>query len=154
MRHLWRGRLPRPMIRGEFPDAGESSPETLRRAYERRLSTVVDATGVEAVAEETGIERERLAGLADGAAPEFTLEEAAAVLALEADAPPADAIAAEARDVLLMGMTTAVVDVEGLASELDAGLGPKEIQQKVEGRYPMTLAEYALIHHHLESGDR
>ncbi|MFB6077068.1 MAG: DUF5791 family protein, partial [Candidatus Nanohaloarchaea archaeon] len=60
-------------------------------------------------------------------------------------------IEAEARDILLMGMTAAVVDVDRLASAIDGEMEPKEIQQKVEGRQDMTVAEYARLHHELEA---
>jgi len=41
-----------------------------------------------------------------------------------------------------------------LASGIDAQLEPKEIQQKIEGRYPMTLSEYAVLHSYIESQKR
>jgi hypothetical protein len=46
-------------------------------------------------------------------------------------------------------MTTAVLDVDGLASAIDGAIEPKEIQQKVEGRQPISLREYALLHQEL-----
>lgn len=137
------------MLRGEFPGAGERTPEALRAEYESHLTAVVDDVGVEAVVSETDLDEEIVEALAAGEAPELTLQEAASVLAMAEDRPDVDAVAAEARDILLMGMTTAVLDVERLASEIDGAMEPKEIQQKVEGRRPMTLAEYATIHQHL-----
>ncbi|WP_225333600.1 DUF5791 family protein [Halomicrobium urmianum] len=138
------------MLRGEFPDAGERTPESLRKAYESELSSTVEAVGVDAVVAETDLDRETVEALAAGESPEVTLEEAAAVLALDEDRPPADAVAAEARDVLLMGMTTAVLDVETLGSAIDGEMNPKAIQQKIEGRHPITLAEYARLHQAIE----
>lgn len=138
------------MIRGEFADAGERTPEELRSAYESVLAETIDEVGVDAVVSDTELERETVEALASGESTEITVEEAAAVLALDEGRPPADAIAAEARDVLLLGMTTAVLDVETLASGIDGALEPKEIQQKVEGRFPMTLAEYAMLHQYIE----
>jgi hypothetical protein len=137
------------MLRGEFEDAGERSPGALQRAYETRLSETVESVGLDRVAAETDLDRETVAALVDGESPEIELTEAAAILALEDDRPSADAIAAEARDILLMGMTTAVLDVETLASGIDGQLEPKEIQQKIEGRFPMTVAEYALLHQYI-----
>jgi len=137
------------MLRGEFEDAGERSPESLQRAYETRLSETVESVGVDRVVAETDLDRETVAALVDGESPELELTEAAAILALAEDRPSADAIAAEARDILLMGMTTAVLDVETLASGIDGQLEPKEIQQKIEGRFPMTIAEYALLHQYI-----
>lgn len=142
------------MLRGEFTSAGEQSPETLRAAYDDHLTTVIDAVGVEPVAERTGLDPDILRAVAAGERPELTLAEAAAVLAADPDRPDADTIAAEARDILLMGMTTAVLDVEALASAVDDELEPKEIQQKVEGRFPVTLDEYALLHSTIEGRER
>jgi len=49
-----------------------------------------------------------------------------------------------------MGMSTAVLDVEALAAGIDDAMEPKEIQQKVEGRHPLTLGEYAVLHAFIE----
>ena len=80
----------------------------------------------------------------------MTLEEAATVLALETDTPDADTIATLARDELLMGMMTAVLDVEAVESGIDGELEAREIQSKVEGRYPMTLREFALLYQFID----
>jgi hypothetical protein len=122
------------------------SPEELRDAYERELRAVVDARGVETVAAEAGVEAETIAALLDGGSPTLTLSEAAAILAADEDAPDADAIVQEIRDRLLMGMTTGVVDVDTIASNVDLDLSGQEVQQAIEGRIPMTLAELAAIH--------
>jgi len=142
------------MLRGEFPSAGEQSPEILRAAYDDRLATVVDTAGLETVAERTGLDAGVLRAVVAGEQPELTLSEAAAVLAADPDRPDAEVIAAEARDILLMGMTTAVLDVEALASAVDDELDPKEIQQKVEGRFLVTLDEYATLHSTIEGRKR
>jgi len=139
------------MIRREFPEAGEQSPASLQSAYEAALAEAVRSVGIETAAAETELDREALAALVDGDAPELTLAEAAAILALDDGRPPADAVEAEARDILLMGMSTAVLDVEALAAGIDDAMDPKEIQQKVEGRYPLTLGEYAILHAFIES---
>ncbi len=139
------------MIRGEFENAGEQSPSSLGSAYAAVLAETVESVGVGTAAEETGLDREALASLVDGDLPELTLEEAAAILALDDERPPADAVEAEARDILLMGMSTAVLDVEVLAARIDGAMDPKEIQQKIEGRHPLTLGEYALFHAFIES---
>jgi hypothetical protein len=138
------------MIRGEFEDAGERTSEELLDEYESVLAETVDQVGVETVVSETGLDRETVEAVASGSSPEVTLEEAASVLALDDERPPAESVAAEARDILLMGMTTAVLDVETLAAGVDGALEPKEIQQKVEGRFPMTIEEYATLHQYIE----
>lgn len=142
------------MFAGETEPADAGSPEELRGAYEKILARTIEEVGLDAVADRSGVATAMLEALADGRSPELTLAEAAAVLAADPARPTADAIAAEARDVLLMGMTTAVLDVESLASELDGDLGPTELQQKIEGRQPMTLAEFAAVRFLLASRSR
>lgn len=137
------------MLRGEI-DAGEAAtPAELLARYEAALATTIEAVGVDSVAEQSGVATETVEAVLAGKSPDLTLEEAAAILATEAGRPDPDTIAADARDILLLGMTTAVLDVETLAAELDASLDPKELQQKIEGRYPIRLAEFATVHHHL-----
>jgi hypothetical protein len=138
------------MLRGEF-EADEQSPAELRSAYDTRLGEVIDAVGPETVAERTGVDVDTLSALVDGESPELTLEEAASILATDEDLPDAGSIEAEALDILLLGMSMAVLDVEAVASGIDDAMDPKEIQQKAEGRYPMTLDEYALLHSFIES---
>jgi len=138
------------MLRGRFESAGEQSPTALREAYDELLSGTVERVGRETVAERTGIEAEVLSDLAGGKSPELELEDAAAILATDDDRPDVDAITAEARDILLMGMSTAVLDVERLAVGIGDELDPKEVQAKIEGRLPMSLDEYARLHSYIE----
>jgi hypothetical protein len=77
-----------------------------------------------------------------------------AILATEPDSPDAGTLLAEARDLLLMGMSSAVLDVEAVAAGIDDAMEPKEIQQKVEGRHPMTLDEFARLHAYIEGARR
>jgi hypothetical protein len=142
------------MLRGEFPSAGQSTPEGLRGAYDDRLVATIEAVGETAVTEQTGVEESTLQALRAGESPEVTLAEATAVLATDPDRPDAGTLLAEARDILLMGMSAAVLDVEAIAAGIDDEMEPKEIQQKVEGRYPMTLDEYARLHAYIEGAKR
>jgi len=139
------------MIRGEFESAGERSPEELRAAYGETLAETVESVGIDTVVSRSGVDREVVAAIAAGERPELTLEAAAAVLSADPERPDGETIKLEALDILLMGMTTAVVDVDAVAAGLDDEMDPKEIQQKVEGRYPITLAKYAAIHQFLEA---
>ncbi len=132
-------------------DPGSLTPADLLERYRAALRDVIEAHGVDAVAADAGVAASTLQALMDGESPELTLEEAAAVLAVQPDAPDADTIAAMSRDALLMGMTTAVLDVEAVESGLDGALEAREIQSKVEGRFPMTLAEFALLQQYIES---
>lgn len=142
------------MLRGRFEDAHELSPDELRSAYDDRLATTIAAVGEETVVEAVDIDDDVVSALAAGDSPELTLETAAEILALDEELPDADSIAAEARDILLMGMSIAVLDVEAVASGINDEMEPKEIQQKTEGRFAMTLDEYALVHNYIERNKR
>jgi hypothetical protein len=130
--------------------AGKTAGE-VRAEYEAALAGVVEAAGVDAVSAAAGVDADRLAALADGESPEFTVEEAANVLAVSDDWPDAEGLLLEVRDNIMLQMSSAVMDVDALASGLNDDLDPKELQQKIEGRQPMTLAEYARIYHHIAS---
>lgn len=138
------------MFHDAVDDPGSLSPEELRERYVAALRDVVETVGVSAAVERAGVDRATVEALAAGDDLEIELEAAAGILSAREGAPPADAIAAEARDDLLMGMSMAVLDVETLASGIDDALEPKEIQQKIEGRFPMTLGEYALLLQYVE----
>ena len=139
------------MLRGEFESAGEQSTDELRSAYGTQLAETVETVGVDTVVERSGVGRDVVEAVAAGEEPELTLEAAAAILAADPERPDGETLKLDALDILLMGMTTAVVDVNAVATGLNDEMDPKEIQQKVEGRYPITLGEYAAIHHFLES---
>jgi len=139
------------MLRGEFESAGEQSTDELRSAYGTQLAETVETVGVDAVVERSGVDRDVVEAVAAGEEPELTLEAAAAILAADPERPDGETLKMDALDILLMGMTTAVVDVDAVATGLNDEMDPKEIQQKVEGRYPITLREYAAIHQFLES---
>jgi len=131
------------------PDA--VTPEELRADYLSTLRDVVESGGVDAVAEQSGVSTERLDALVAGESLTFTLEEAAGILGTSDDWPAAEDILLEVRDHVMLQMSSAVMDVDALAAGLDGDLDPKEIQQKIEGRQPMTLAEYARIYRHIAS---
>ncbi|MFQ3284115.1 MAG: hypothetical protein ACI9TI_002320 [Natronomonas sp.] len=124
---------------------GELQPAELHARYLDALAAVVDNHGVEPVAERSGLDPEDLRSVLAGDDPGLTLEESASILAVPEDAPDGETIAAVARDDLLMGMTTAVLDVEAVESGVDGELEAREIQSKIEGRFPMTLREFALL---------
>jgi hypothetical protein len=128
---------------------GEMTPDALRRAYEDQLRAVIDAVGSGTVAAETDLASDRIDALVDGPVPDLTVEDAAAVLALDDGRPDAASIVLELRDHLLMAMTTGVVDVDTLAANIDHDLSGQEVQQALEGRTEMTLAQLAAIHRFL-----
>lgn len=133
------------MLQDLVEDPGELSADELHARYLEELRAVVEADGVGTVAAESGVDVDTLEALVAGESPEFTLQEAGSVLAAH-EGRSGEVIANESRDALLMGMTTAVLDVEALSSEVERELDPREVQSKVEGRFPMTLREFALLH--------
>jgi hypothetical protein len=141
------------MFHEAFDAPGELSPEALYAEYESMLVAAVESVGVEQAAAESGVDEETVAALAAGEAPELSLEEGAALLALDSSESAED-IAVLGRDALLMGMTTAVLDVESLSAGIDGELSGREIQAKVEGRFPMTLREFARIHQFIDQRSR
>lgn len=136
------------MLRGAVESPGNHSPEGLRRAYDELLADTVRAVGVTTVADRSGVGPDRLDALPEGSPP-LALREAAAILAADPDRPDADTLAAEARDILLMEMSTAVLDVDTLAATVDGDRDPKTLQQQIEGRQPMPLDEHALLYSHI-----
>jgi hypothetical protein len=136
------------MLYDTVDEPGTLSPPQLRDAYETELRSVIDAHGAEQIADETGLSTETLAALADGDSPTLTLSEAASILAVDTDLD-ADSIVQEVRDHLLMGMATGVLDVDTIASNVDLDLSGQEVQQAIEGRIRMTLAELAAIHNYV-----
>ncbi|WP_135665503.1 DUF5791 family protein [Halorhabdus rudnickae] len=125
-------------------DPADHSPGSLREAYGRTLRDAIEATGVSEIAEATDLDPAIVEEVAAGENDGITLTEATAILAI-VDDRTADAIAADARDRLLLGMSSAVLDVDALARRLDGDVQAKELQAKIEGRHPLTLAEYARI---------
>jgi hypothetical protein len=132
-------------------DPEGTTDEAVRRDYEATLAGVVEAEGVDAVAADSGVDPGALDALAAGDSPELTVEAAAGILGASDDYPAADDLLLEVRDHLMLQMSSAVMDVEALASGLDDDYGTTELQQKLEGRQPMTLAEYARIYRHIAS---
>lgn len=133
---------------GMFYEQRLSVPDTrdsLRTEYDDDLRSALEQAGLEQAETETDVDRSKLEALRDGEAPDLTLEEAAQIQSLEDGEPDPETIVELAGEHLLLGMTTAVVDVDTLAADLDGGLGATEIQQKIERRAPMTFEEYVAI---------
>ncbi|SFR37753.1 DUF5791 family protein [Halogeometricum limi] len=143
------------MLYDAADDPATLSTTELRTAYETQIRTVVDEVGVQTAAADAGVDEAVVSTVADGDAPEMNVEDAAALLALSDDYPDREAIVLELRDHLLMGMTTGVLDVDTIASNVELDLSGQEIQQVLEGRSPMTLAQLAAIHRYIaERNDR
>ena len=123
------------------------SPAELRAAYDDDLAGIVEAVGLETAAATTDVDREALEALLDGDSPDLAFEDAAALVALADGEPDAETVVEIACDHLLLGMSTAVLDVEAVESELELDLDAKEVQQKIERRAPMSFEEYVHIQH-------
>jgi len=130
----------------------DPSPATLQTGYFDQLRTVVESAGTEQVAAESKIDADRLDALAAGDDPTLTVEEAAGILAVSEENPDSEAIVFEVRDHLLLGMTTAVLDVDTIAANVEVDLTGQEVQQTIEGRIEMTLEELAAIQSVIEEG--
>lgn len=140
------------MLYDAVDDPGDRSPAELLAAYRRELASVVDSRGVEAVAAESGVDRSTLRSLQSGDPADLSVEAAAAILATADGRPEADAIVYEIRDHLLLGMSTAVLDVDAIAAELEADLTGQEVQQALEGRTRFTLEQLAEVQAAIERG--
>jgi hypothetical protein len=130
-------------------DGSHTSIDALRAEYEDDLRTAIGEVGIDGAAEETGIDRETLATLLEGSLRDAdpSLSEAAAIQSLASGTPDADEIIDLAGDHLLLGMSNAILDVDGLDCRLDLDLGPKTIQRKIERRESMTFDEFVRFQH-------
>lgn len=127
------------MLHDGIDDPESATVEDALGEYEAALAAALDEAGGGDADEET------ITAVRENSIAELTLEDAASVLGASDGWPPIDAIAIELRDDLLLGMSSAVLDVEALSARADVDLSPREVQQKVEGRAPMTLAEFAAL---------
>lgn len=130
---------------------GETSPAEVLSRYRAALSDAVAAAGADRVVGTTDLDPETVSAIESGDSVDVDLRDAAAIFALGDDTPDAEALLAEVRDRLLLDMSSAMLDVERIAADVDGDLDPNEVQGKVEGRHPMTLAEYARIYHYVAS---
>lgn len=142
------------MLYDAVDEPGTRTPAELRSAYDRELREAVESVGADAAAAESGVEEPRIDALVGGGSPDLTLEEAASVLALKAEVRDAETVVLEVRDHLLMAMTTAVVDVDTIAAEIDTDLTGQEVQQALEGRIPMQLDQLAAIQSFVDGRSR
>lgn len=121
------------------------SPADLRAEYEDDLAAIVDERGAVDVAAETDLERDRLEALVAGDSPALSLEEAAQIQSLAAGTPDPETIVTMALEHLLLGMSTAVLDVDAVESDLEIDMDAKEVHQKIEGRAPMSFEEFVHV---------
>jgi len=140
------------MFHDQRHDVDGLSVDDLRAEYAQDLAAVVDEHGVDAVVDETGLDREAVASIADADLPaDLSLQDAARVLSLRDGVADPDTVVEIACDHLLLGMTTGVMDVDAVESDLEIDLDAKEVQQKIERRAPMTFDEYVHVQHVIAS---
>ncbi|MFW5938039.1 MAG: DUF5791 family protein [Halanaeroarchaeum sp.] len=133
------------MLLDPIEDADERTAADLHRDYLDDLRDVVAEMGVDEAVERTGLPASTLESLVEGEDPSITLEDACAILGATDEWADADTVQLEVRDSLMLRMSSAVLDVDALERELDLDLDAKTIQQKIEGRRSMSLAEYAAV---------
>jgi len=152
---LYADRLGAGMFHDQRHDVDGLSVADLRAEYVDDLATVVAESGIDAIVDATDLDRPAVEAIADGALPaEFMLTDAAAVLSVRDGVADPDTVVEIAADHLLLGMTTGVMDVDAVASELEIDLDAKEVQQKIERRAPMTFDEFVHVQHVIASRQR
>ena len=133
--------------RGDGPhvDADEPTAPELLAAFEAMVSDAAASVDADRLVDEVGLSEADANAVRDGDVAALSLADGAAVLTAANPDRDADAMVAEVRDHLLMGMATAVLDVDAIAAKIDADLTGQEVQQALEGRTAMTLGQLAEI---------
>lgn len=133
--------------RGAGPevDADEPAAADVLAAFEALVTEAAADVGTDRLVAEVGLAEAEASAACDGEVAALSLSDGAAVLAAATPGREADAMVAEVRDHLLMGMATAVLDVDAVAARIDADLTGQEVQQALEGRTAMTLGQLADI---------
>ncbi|ELZ58650.1 MULTISPECIES: DUF5791 family protein [Halorubrum] len=126
-------------------DADEPAAADLLDAFEAMVTEAAANVEVDRLVGEAGLSEADATAARDGEVDGMSVADAAAVLAAADSDRDADATVAEVRDHLLMGMATAVLDVDAIAAKIDADLTGQEVQQALEGRTAMTLGQLAEI---------
>ena len=130
---------------GPDVDADEPTATELLAAFEALVSEAATGVDGDRLVAEIGLSEADASAVRDGDVEALSLADAAAVLAAANPDHDADAMVAEVRDHLLMGMATAVLDVDAIAAKIDVDLTGQEVQQALEGRTAMTLGQLAEI---------
>jgi hypothetical protein len=138
------------MLHEDRTSVEAETPASLAEAYRSKLAAIVDGRDAAAVAAEAGVDEASVRALREGDLEALDLEDAAAIQALDSDLDGAT-IYAEACDNLLLGMSMAVLDVDVIAAEYEGERSGKGIQQRLERRAPMSLAEFARLQHFVAS---
>lgn len=129
---------------GAGSDTERVTAATLLASFETMVTEAIAEAGRDRVAEETGVDSAVIDAAAEGDVTGLRLENGAAIVSVPTDRD-GETVVAEVRDHLLMGMATAVLDVDTIAAAIDADLTGQEVQQALEGRARMTLGQLAEI---------
>lgn len=129
--------------RGEMK-AGSVTTDVLLTAFESLVGDAVREAGTAHIRDETELSDAVVRAMERGDVADCTVRDSAVVLGATTDRD-ADAIVAELRDHLLIGMATAVLDVDTIAASIETDLTGQEVQQALEGRTQMTLEQLAEI---------
>ncbi|RQG88951.1 hypothetical protein EA462_11200 [Natrarchaeobius halalkaliphilus] len=121
------------------------SPDGLRAEYDADLQAALERDDPSAAGDAIDVDRTDIEALSAGESPDLSLEEAAEIQSLAEGTADPETIVTMACEHLLLGMSTAVLDVDAVESELDLELDAKEIQQKIERRAPMSFDEFVHI---------
>ncbi|NHN47451.1 hypothetical protein G9464_07560 [Halostella sp. JP-L12] len=140
------------MFHEQRMDVDGLTPADLRAEYEADLADAVEAVGIDAAVEETTLDRDALTALVEDESPSLSLEEAAQVQSLADGVADAETVVEMACEHLLLGMTTGVMDVDAVSRDLAIDLDPKEVQQKIERRAPMSFDEFVHVQHAIANG--
>ena len=120
-------------------DVSGQSPPELEAEYATDLAAIVADHGVDAVVEETGLDRGLVESVASEEIPdELTLAQAAAVQALADGVADADTVHEMACEHLLLGMTTGVLDIDAVTAELPLNLEASPDELKAYGTAGLT----------------
>ena len=130
---------------GPDVDADEPAAAHLLAAFAALVSEAAASVDRDRLVGGVGLTEADADAVRDGDVAALSLADGAAVLAAAEPDRDADAIVAEVRDHLLMGMATAVLDVDAIAARIDADLTGQEVQQALEGRTTLTLGQLAEI---------
>ncbi|WP_267642520.1 DUF5791 family protein [Haloarchaeobius amylolyticus] len=145
------------MFHEQRMDVSGLTPADLESEYADDLAAVVESVGVDTVVGSTGLDRASVEQLAQGELPtDFSLEEAAEVQSLAEGVADPDTVVEMACEHLLLGMSTGVMNIETVAADLDSDLDldPKDVQQKIERRAPMSFHEFVHVQHVIASKQR
>jgi hypothetical protein len=105
-------------------DPEATTPEAVRADYEETLAGIVEREGASTVVDAAGVSEDTLDALVAGESPDLTVEEAAGILAVSDDYPPAEDLLLEVQDHVMLQMSSAVMDVDALVSGRDDDMEP------------------------------